>query len=353
MTLCRATFFPTYTMLLLDPISIGSLQLRNRLVMPPMCMYSAQDGLTNDFHLVHYATRATGGVGLIIIEATGILPNGRISDQCLGLWKDEQIEPLRRVVEACHRQGAKVAVQLAHAGRKCVASGVSRIVAPSRLRFSDAPEYREPDELSPLEIETIAEAFGSAAARAALAGVDALEVHAAHGYLIHQFLSPLSNQRRDDYGGSLANRTRILSRVLQAVRREWAAPKSLLLRVSASDYAIGGLDVPQLAEIVSQIRSYIDMLHVSSGGLLPIMPPQSPGFQVPFAKALRAACAVPVIAVGLITSAEQAEAILQAQQADLVAMGRELLRNPYLPLTAAKTQHAPALHPHQYERAFS
>ena len=326
--------------------------LRNRLVMPPMCMYSAHDGVANDFHVVHYGTRAMGGVGLIIIEATGVLPNGRISDRCLGLWKDEQIAPLRRVVDACHRSGAKVAVQLAHAGRKCVAASASRIVAPSHLRFSDAPEYRDPEELTNLEIETLIESFGRATARAALAGVDALEVHAAHGYLINQFLSPLTNFRRDAYGGDLTNRVRFLSEVLQAVRHEWPVPKPLLLRVSATDYAEGGIDVPAMAEVVKQIRLAIDLLHVSSGGLLPIMPPQSPGFQVPYAAALRTACQIPTITVGMITSAEQAEEILQTQKADLVAMGRELLRNPYLPVLASQSLQGPPLYPRQYERAF-
>lgn len=341
------------TVMLFDPFSIQRLRLRNRVVMPPMCMYSAHDGVANDFHIVHYGTRAMGGAGLIIMEATGILPNGRISDRCLGLWKDDQTAPLRRVVEACHRGGAKVAVQLAHAGRKCVATGVARVVAPSSVRFSDQPEYRDPQQLSSLEIATIVEAFGTAAARAAVAGVDALEVHAAHGYLIHQFLSPLTNRRHDRYGGSVANRVRFLAEVLQAVRREWPAPKPLLLRVSATDYADGGIDVADMAEIVNQVRAEIDLLHVSSGGLLPVMPPQSPGYQVPFAAALRNACTLPVIAVGMITAAEQAEAILQSEKADLVAMGRELLRNPYLPLRSAQSHHGPVLFPRQYERAFA
>jgi NADPH2 dehydrogenase len=321
--------------------------------MPPMCMYSAQDGAANEFHAVHYATRAMGGVGLIILEATGVLPNGRISDLCLGLWKDEQVAPLHRVVDACHRGGAQVAVQLAHAGRKCVASHVSRIVAPSHVRFSDLPEYRDPEELTPLEIDTIVEAFSRAAARAANAGVDAMEVHAAHGYLIHQFLSPLTNRRHDAYGGSMANRCRFLAEVLQAVRREWPVPKPLLLRISAHDYAEGGITVADMTEMVNRVRTQIDVLHVSSGGLLPEMPAQSPGFQVPYAASLRRECSLPVIAVGMITTAGQAEAILASQKADLVAMGRELLRNPYFPLTTTQHQQGPALYPRQYERAFA
>jgi len=337
---------------LFEPFAVQRLRLRNRLVMPPMCMYSAHDGCANDFHVVHYGTRAMGGVGLIILEATGILPNGRISDRCLGLWKDEQIAPLRRVIDACHRGGAMVAVQLAHAGRKCTATSVSHVVAPSVLRFSDMPEYRDPEELASVEIATIVEAFGRAAARAAIAGADAVEVHAAHGYLINQFLSPLTNHRRDEYGGSVVNRARFLTEVLQAVRREWPVPHPLLLRISATDYCEGGIDVPDIAELVNQLRPAVDILHVSSGGLMPVMPPQSPGFQVPYAAALRTACRLPVIAVGMITTAGQAEDILQAQQADLIAMGRELLRNPYLPLTAALREYGPVFYPRQYERAF-
>ena len=340
-------------MMLFDPFSVGPMRLRNRVVMPPMCMYSAHEGLANDFHIVHYGTRAMGGAGLIILEATGVLPNGRISDRCLGLWKDDQIAPLRRVVEACHRGGAKVAVQLAHAGRKCVATGVARVVAPSHIRFGDLPEYRDPEELTALEVETIVEAFGMAAARAKVAGADALEVHAAHGYLINQFLSPLTNLRRDGYGASMANRVRFLTEVLQAVRLEWPSPNPLLLRVSATDYAAGGIDVTDMAEIVNRVRAQIDVLHVSSGGLVPAMPPQSPGFQVPYAEALRKACSLPVITVGMITTPEQAEEILRGEKADLVAMGRELLRNPYLPLATAQRLHGPLLCPRQYERAFA
>ena len=321
--------------------------------MPPMCMYSAHDGLANDFHLVHYGARAMGGVGLIIAEATGVLPNGRISDHCLGLWKDEQVGPLRRVVEACHRGGACIAVQLAHAGRKCTVTSVSRVVAPSQIRFSDTSEYRDPEALTPLEIETIIEAFGAAATRAAAAGVDAIEVHAAHGYLINQFLSPLANRRLDDFGGSLTNRVRLLTEVLRAVRREWPVPKPLLLRVSATDYAEGGLTPEDMAAIVNRVKTDIDILHVSSGGILPVMPAQSPGFQVPYAAALRQATGLPVIAVGLITSVEQAEEILRAGQADLVAMGRELLRNPTLALAATQRLHTPLSVPRQYERAYA
>jgi len=317
-----------------------------------MCMYSAADGQANDFHLVHYGTRAMGGVGLIVIEATGVLPNGRITDRCLGLWKDEQIAPFRRVVDACHRHGACVAAQLAHAGRKCVATGVSRIVAPSSICFSDAPEYRDPDPLTPLGIETLLEAFAAATARAATAGVDAIEVHGAHGYLIHQFLSPLSNHRTDAYGGAPANRARFLMEVLRSVRREWPAPKPLILRVSATDHTQGGVTPEDLAAILNLVRSEIDLLHVSSGGLLPIEVNSFPGYQVPYAETLRRECRLPVIAVGEITSAEQAEAILLAQHADLVAMGRELLRNPYLPLNSARRLGVSPPSPRQYARAF-
>jgi NADPH2 dehydrogenase len=339
-------------MTLFEPYRIHALELRNRWVLPPMCMYSATDGQANDFHEVHYATRAMGGVGLVVIEATGVLPNGRITDRCLGLWKDEQIRPFRRIVDACHRHGACVAAQLAHAGRKCVAAGVGRVVAPSALRFSDASEYRDPHALTSLEMETLLEAFASAAARAASAGVDAIEIHGAHGYLIHQFLSPLSNHRKDAYGGTPENRSRFLLEVVRAVRREWPAPKPLMLRVSATDYTPGGLTPEDLVGMINRVRTEIDLLHVSSGGLLPIEIFQTPGYQVAYAETLRRACRLPVIAVGLITSAEQAEAILQANRADLVAMGRELLRNPFLPLNSARRLGVPAPVPRQYLRAF-
>jgi NADPH2 dehydrogenase len=339
-------------MTLFEPYRLRNLELRNRWVLPPMCMYSATDGQANDFHVVHYATRALGGVGLVVIEATGVLPNGRITDQCLGLWKDEQTGPFRRIVDACHQHGACVAAQLAHAGRKCVAASVGRVVAPSAIRFSDAPEYRDPHALTPLEMETLLEAFASAAARAAAAGVDAIEVHAAHGYLIHQFLTPLSNHRKDAYGGTPENRCRFLLEVLRAVRREWPAPKPLMLRVSATDHVPGGLTPTDLAGMLNRVRAEIDLLHVSSGGLLPIEVTPSPGFQVPYAEMLRRECRLPVIAVGLITSAEQAETILQANQADLVALGRELLRNPFLPLSSARRLGIATPVPRQYLRAF-
>ena len=340
-------------MTLFEPYSVRQMILRNRLVMPSMCMFTAHDGLANDFHLIHYATRAMGGVGLIIVETTGVLPNGRISARCLGLWEDEQIEPLRRVVEACHRSGANVAVQLSHAGRKCVVADVSRVVAPSCIRFSEMPDYQTPDELSRHEIEEIVEAFGMAAARAAAAGVDAVEVQAADGYLIHQFLSPLANERHDDYGGDASNRCRFLGAVIQSIRRKWSMPKPLFLRVPATDYSEGGIEILDIAKMVDMVRERVDVLHVGSGGLVPVMVPHTPGFQVSFAGALRNACALPVIAGGKITSAEQAENILQSHKADLVAMGRELLRNPYLPAISAQRLGCPALFSPQYERAFT
>lgn len=335
-----------------DPFRVQQLSLRNRLVMPPMCMYSATAGMANDFHVAHYGSRAWGGAGLIILEATGILPNGRISDQCLGLWRDEQVPPLRRVVEACHGGGARVAVQLAHAGRKCLAKSVVRVVAPSPIRFGESLDYRDPEALTTLEIETLVQAFGAAAARAAAAGVDAIEVHAAHGYLINQFLSPLANHREDGFGGNKANRARFLGDVLRAVRAEWAHPKPLILRVSATDHAVGGLTPDDVAEIVNRVKHDVDVLHVSSGGILPVMPPPSPGYQVPYAQLLRRTCGLPVIAVGMITSVEQAEEILRAGRADLVAMGRELLRNPCFALAAAQRLKAAFPIPRPYERAY-
>jgi NADPH2 dehydrogenase len=358
-TPCRATFgegsgvAASTTMKTFEPFRVRDLVLRNRLVLAPMCMYAARDGMAGDFHVVHYGTRAVGGVGLVITEATGVLPNGRVSDRCLGLWQDEQVAPLRRVIAACHTGGARVAVQLAHAGRKCGAQGVRRVVAPSPLRLGDSPELRDPEPLGALEIETVVEAFGAAASRARDAGADAIEVHGAHGYLINQFLSPLANRRTDAYGGPTAGRARFLVEVLAAVRREWPPPRPLILRVSAEDLAPGGVTVEEMARIVDRVRPAVDLLHVSSGGILADEPPLRPGWQAPYAAALRRACGLPAIAVGGVGTVEQAEEILCAGQADLVAMGRALLRNPYLPLQAARQSHAAPIWPEAYGPAFA
>lgn len=337
-------------MKLFESYQIKSMGLKNRIVMPPMCMYQAtQDGFPTLFHICHYATRALGGAGLIIVESTGILPEGRITDQDLGIWNDSQIDGLKRIVDACHKYGAKVALQINHAGRKSTThAGPS--LAPSALRFDE--RYRVPQEMTVEQIEQVEEAFEEAARRADEAGFDALEIHGAHGYLLHEFLSPLTNRRTDSYGGNLLNRARFLKEVLNRVHRVWPDEKPLWLRVSACDYDDCGIDGSMMVQIINEIQSQVDLVHVSSGGLLPAKVKDYPGYQVALAEQIRKECGVPTIAVGRITNEELAEEILQNGRADLVALGRELLRNPYWAVEAAVRHGIPGYVPQSYERAF-
>lgn len=342
-------------MLLLEPWEIESIRLKNRVVMPPMCMYSAgQDGRATDFHYQHYVSRAVGGIGLIIIEATAVSPEGRISDHDLGLWSDSQIEPLQKIVAACHAYGAKVALQLAHAGRKSTCAELPKY-APSAIDFNPA-EYACPSAMTVAEIQEAVRAFGQAAARAARAGFDAVEIHAAHGYLIHEFLSPLSNTRSDAYGGSPEKRSRFLQEVVREVRRNWPTDRALWARFSATDWLEGGLTTADTAEIINQLQqdpaSRLDLAHVSSGGLLIAPIKAFPGYQVGFAEAIRQRCGIPVIAVGLISDSGMAEEIVQHGRADLVALGRELLRNPYWVLQTAHQRGQNELIPEAYRRGF-
>ncbi|NLB84064.1 MAG: NADPH dehydrogenase, partial [Synergistaceae bacterium] len=319
---------------------------------PPMCMYCAPDSLPTDFHFLHYGARALGGVGLIIVEATGVLPEGRISDNDLGLWQDDQIPLLAKLVKIVHGQGGKIGIQLNHAGRKCGAVA-ERIYGPSPLNYSDDGRYQDPCEMTDEDIASVTEAFASAAGRALEAGFDAVEIHGAHGYLLSQFLSPLSNVRKDRYGGSPHNRSRLLREVVGAVRSLWPGEKPLLLRVSASDYTEGGVTPEGMAEMLKESLEGVDMVHVSSGGVTPVPPPVYPGYQVPFAELIKRECSVPTIAVGLITTLEMVEEILGNQRADLVALGRELLRNPFFPLIEARRTGVELPWPEQYKRAFS
>lgn len=337
---------------LFNEFTVKSMTLRNRIVMPPMCMYSAgTDGMPNEFHFTHYTSRAVGGVGLIIMEATGVLPWGRISDQCLGLWKDEQAKALAPIVAACQKQGAKMAIQLNHAGRKCEAQEKA-IFAPSALAFEkDSPL---PHEMTQEDINDTVRAFRSAAARAAAIGFDALEIHGAHGYLLNEFLSPLTNHRADGYGGSTENRCRILLETLRAIHEVWPEDKPVLLRISAEDYEPAGLHPAEMAQIIELVKPYIDVLDVSTGGVVPTPPPAIyPGYQVKAAEELKHASGLPTIAVGLITEAHQAEAILGEGRADLVALGRELLRDPYWALHAARELNVKYPYPEQYLRGFN
>ena len=335
---------------LFEPFTVNHMKLKNRIVMPPMCMYQATaDGFPTLFHIGHYASRAMGGAGLIIVESTGVTPGGRITDRDLGVWDDRHVSGLRRIVDVCHSNGAKVALQINHAGRKSTsASGVP--LAPSAIPFSG--DTRMPSELTREQIREIVRAFRDAAARADKAGFDALEIHGAHGYLIHEFLSPLSNRRTDEYGGCLENRIRFLKEVLEAVHEVWPADKPLWLRVSAADYQPGGIDAGMMVQIINLIKSRIDLVHVSSGGLLPLAVCDYPGYQIVLSEKIRSECGIPTITVGLITNAEMAEEILRNDRADLVALGRELLRNPYFPIHAAQKAGIDGYVPVSYRRAF-
>lgn len=318
--------------------------------MPPMCMYSSDEtGMVNDFHRLHYISRALGQVGLIILEATAVIPNGRISNRDLGIWSDDHIEGLKSLVNGIKEYGSKVGIQLAHAGRKSDA-GDKYIVAPSPIRHSD--EYKEPMELSKDDIKEIVQYFQDASRRAYEAGFDTIEIHAAHGYLIHEFLSPITNKRKDEYGGSIENRTRFLKEIIRAIKEVWPEEKPILVRVSADDYAEGGINKEEMVKIIDQIKNDIDIIHVSTGGLVPAKINTFPGYQVSHSEAIKKQCNIPTITVGLLDSYEQSEEILWNERADLVAFGRALLRNPYLPLNMAYEHNIDIHFPEPYKRGF-
>jgi 2,4-dienoyl-CoA reductase-like NADH-dependent reductase (Old Yellow Enzyme family) len=335
---------------------LRGLTLRNRIAMSPMCMYSAAaDGQATDWHLAHYLARAVGGVGLLITEATAVESRGRISGNDLGLWADAQVEPVTRVVRAVDAEGAAIGVQLAHAGRKAWSPekghGPEQSVAPSPLAFAE--EWRAPQELTLPDIDRIIAAWQAAARRAEAAGFDLVEIHAAHGYLNHQFLSPLSNHRTDDYGGTLANRMRFLVRVVEAVRQVWPQDKPLSVRLSVTDWVEGGLTPDEVVVVARELRlGGVDLIDCSSGGSVPLPPPDpGPGYQIPFADKVRREAGIATGAVGLISAPELAEEIVRNGRADLVVLGRVLLRHPYWPLEAARVLHYDLPWPRQYQRA--
>ncbi len=352
-------------MSLLSPLSLRSVTLRNRIGMSPMCQYSAVDGRVGDWHLVHYGARAVGGVGLVIVEASGVEARGRISADDVGIWEDGQVEPLARLVRVVAGHGATAGIQLAHAGRKASSrapwdqGGAPRLpaaggwtpVAPSAIPFADG--HAIPEALDEAGIAGVVRAFADAAGRALAAGFEVVELHAAHGYLLHEFLSPLSNHRKDRYGGSLENRTRIVREVVEAVRRVWPDRLPLLLRVSCTDWTDGGWDLPQTVELARQVRALgVDLVDCSSGGnVATARIPAGPGYQVPFAEVVRRDAAIATAAVGLITSPAQAETIIRSGQADLVLLARELLRDPQFPLRAARDLGVEGPWPRQYLRA--
>jgi NADPH2 dehydrogenase len=319
--------------MLFTPISFKQLTLKNRVVMPPMCMYSAaDDGMVTDWHVTHYTTRAVGQVGLIIVEATSVEPRGRISNRDLGIWNDGQILGLKRIVDNVHAQGGKIGIQLAHAGRKSEAAD-SKPVAPSAIAFNE--EYRLPAVLTVGEIKEVIQKFVQAAERAVAAGFDVIELHAAHGYLINEFLSPLTNERTDEYGGSLENRVRFLQEVLIGVKKVIPEEMPIIIRVSADDYHEGGNTPEIVAAMLNQIKHHgIDIINVSSGAVISVMPRAYPGYQIPMALIIKEKTGLPILAGGLVTQPAQALQIVKAG-ADLVYTGRELLRSPYWPLQAA------------------
>lgn len=349
--------------ILFSPLTVRKINIKNRIVMSPMCQYSARDGYANDWHLVHLGTRASGGAGLVIAEATAVWPEGRITPGDLGLWNDDHIPELRRITDFIHGQGSVAGIQLAHAGRKAscavpweggkqldLKNGGWETVAPSAIPFS--PGERAPGMADSICIERIISGFREAAVRAAKAGFRVVEIHSAHGYLLHEFLSPISNNRTDEYGGSFENRTRLLIRVTGAVREVWPEEFPLFVRISSTDWTEGGWSLEESIRLASLLREAgADLIDSSSGGnVFNAKIPVAPGYQVPFAEAIRKT-GIMTGAVGLITSAKQAESILQEEGADLILMGRELLRNPYFPLHAAREFGEEITWPPQYLRA--
>lgn len=335
---------------LFESIKIRGVEFKNRIVMPPMCMYSSDDsGYANDWHFIHYGTRAIGGTGLIIVEATGVERRGRITDRDLGIWDDSHIVGLSNIATLCQKYGSKVGIQLGHAGRKCEVDSED-IIAPSPIAYNE--KYKVPRKMSKEDIDKVVKAFKEGARRANEAGFDLIEIHAAHGYLINQFLSPLSNKRDDEYGGSVENRARILKDILREIRKVWPENKPVIVRVSAEDYVEDGNHPEDLAEILNLVKDEgVDLVNVSSGAVVPARIKMYPGYQVRFAEVIKRETKLPVIAGGLISEAEMAEEIVSNNRADMIFLGRELLRNPYWPLNAAKKLGYDIDWPIQYERA--
>ncbi|RFU60796.1 NADH:flavin oxidoreductase/NADH oxidase [Peribacillus glennii] len=337
---------------LFTPFQLKGIKLKNRVVMPPMCQYSVtnKDGIATDWHFMHYVSRAIGGASLIIIEMTDVDPDGRITDYDLGLWSDEQIPQLKRIVDACHQYGAKVGIQIAHAGRKAEDAEIP--VAPSAIPF-DA-NSKTPRALSTEEVKEMVEKFRMAVRRAVQAGVDVIELHGAHGYLIHQFQSHITNQRTDEYGKEL---TKFGKDVIQAAKSEMPEDMPLIMRISAREYVDGGYGINESIEFSREYqKAGVDMFHVSAGGEGPIAADGRPGthvaYQVPLARAIKQALNIPVIAVGRLDEPSIANSVIGNEDADLVAVGRGMLRNPYWTLEAATVLHKETGIPRQYDLGF-
>lgn len=353
------------TVPLFSPFQLRSIEFRNRIGVSPMCQYSSVDGFANDWHLAHLGSRAQGGAGLVELEAAAVLPEGRISPADLGIWKDEHIPNLQHIAEFLHLQGSRAGMQLAHAGRKAStaspfekrpvlvtpAEGGWQPFAPSALAF--APDYAVPAELNSSGIQAVVEGFRQAARRVLEAGFDFVEIHAAHGYLLHEFLSPLANFRTDAYGGSFDNRVRLVLEVVDAVRREWPERLPLFVRISATDWADGGWNIDESVQLAQRLREHgVDLVDASSGGLVhDAKIPTAPGYQVGFASRIRREASIATAAVGLITEPEQANAIIANGEADFVFLARAMLRDPYWPVHAAAALGEAASWPKQYLRA--
>ena len=352
---------------LFSPLTIKSVTFKNRITVSPMCQYSSADGFANDWHLVHLGSRAVGGAALIMQEATAVSPEGRISPGDMGIYKDEHIAKLQTITAFIHTQGAVAGIQLAHAGRKAshnipwkgdrqIPSDAQegwKTVAPSAIPF--APGTESPEALDRAGIQKVIYDYKAAAVRAVQAGYKVVEIHAAHGYLIHEFLSPLSNQRTDAYGGSFENRIRLLLEIVEAVKTVWPDTLPLFVRISATDWAEGGWDGDASVQLAAVLKNHgVDLIDCSTGGVVPgVKIPVGPGYQVPFAEKIRKETGILTSAVGMITSAQQAEEILQNGQADLIFLARQALRDPYFPLHAAKELGVDVEWPVQYTRAKS
>lgn len=319
--------------------SIGSLELKNRIVMPPMVMYKSIDGEANDFHFTHYGTRAIGGVGLIIVEATAVESRGRITDNDLGIWDDRHIGGHVRINELCHKFGAKTALQLAHAGRKSIVTD-GEPIAPSSIPFANDNIFKIPREMTWDDIQTVRQSFVKAAVRAKEAGYDAIEVHAAHGYLIYEFLSPLTNKRTDEYGGSFDGRCMVLIEIIKDIRK-YAPELPVIVRISADEWVDNGWNIDDTVALCRKLEAIgVNAIHISAGGNhpeQPNMPKLAPMYQCGYAKAVKSEVGIPVIAVGLITTEQEGEQLLADGVCDAVAYGRELLRNPNFAHYAAKS----------------
>ena len=349
---------------LFEPLALRGVILKNRIVVSPMCQYSSVDGFANDWHLVHLGGRAVGGASLIISEAAAVSPEGRITPDDLGIWKDEHLPMLQRITAFLVAQGSVPGIQLAHAGRKASTlspwkgegavpenQGGWQVLAPSAVPFAD--NYPQPEALDAAGIQKVIADFRAAAARSLAAGFRVIELHAAHGYLLHEFLSPLSNHRTDEYGGTFENRVRLLLEVTAATREVWPEELPLIVRISATDWTEGGWNADEAVQLAAMLKVRgVDLIDCSTGGNVPKAPiPVGPGYQVQFAERIREETGILTGAVGLITTPAEAEAILANGQADVVLLAREFLREPYFPLYAAHELGAEMTWPVQYERA--